>query len=132
MTPEADMGQDGYVPGMGAPANENQYVARDAFAYHLGYYNGDYKGLSNQTFEPQRSGSDLNTRYRELFNGNITYMATLLPAISGANSWAGNGSANSRKVTPSMLGNVYHYDQLHPVKSICKQMARSISQGKPD
>lgn len=115
MTPDEDMGLDGHVPQAGAPTNENQYVGRDAFAFHLGYYNGDYKGLSNQTFEPQRAGSDLHTRYRELFNGNITYMATLLPAISGANSWAGNGAVNSRKLSPSMLGNVYHYDQLNRI-----------------
>jgi hypothetical protein len=111
MTPQDDMGLDGHAPQSGPSTNENQFVGRDAFAFHLGYYNGDYKGLSNQTFEPHRAGSDLDTRYRELFNGNITYMATLLPAISGANSWAGNGTMNSRTITPSMLGNVYHYDQ---------------------
>ncbi|MBL7813194.1 MAG: hypothetical protein JNL57_13310, partial [Bacteroidetes bacterium] len=113
MTAAEDMGLDGYVPSSGT--NANQFVARDAFAYHLGYYENDYKGLNNQTFEPQRAGSDLNTRYRELFNGNIAYMGTLLPTISGTNSWAGNGTARSRKLTPSMLGNVYHYDQLNRI-----------------
>lgn len=114
MTPINDIGQDGYVPGI-ANSNPNQYIGRDAFAYYLSYYNQDYTNLSGQAFEPNMTGSDLTTRYRNLYNGNIAHMGISLPTVSGANSWAGNGAALSRSITPSLLGNVYHYDQLNRI-----------------
>lgn len=113
MTPENDMGQDGFIPATGS--NINQYVARDAFAYYLSYYDNDYNSLGGSAFEPTRAGSDLQTRYRNLYNGNIAQMGTLLPKLSGAGSWAGTNTPISRNITPVMLGNVYHYDQLNRI-----------------
>lgn len=60
-------------------------------------------------------GSDLNTRYRNLYNGNIAHMGTLLPKIKGSGSWTGTNAALTRNITPEMLGNVYHYDQLNRI-----------------
>jgi RHS repeat-associated protein len=71
--------------------------------------------LGGQEFEPQKMGSDLNTRYRNLYNGNIAHMGTLLPKIKGSGSWTGTNAALSRNISPEMLGNVYHYDQLNRI-----------------
>jgi|694.fasta_scaffold14932_8 hypothetical protein len=113
MTPENDIGQDGFKPATGV--NANQFVGRDAFAYYLSYYNQDYTNLAGQEFEPQKAASNLNTRYRELYNGNIAHMGTILPSVTGANSWIGNNTKMSRVLTPSIMGNVYHYDQLNRI-----------------
>jgi len=44
MTPENDIGQDGFVPSSGR--NGNQFLARDVFALLFSYFNQDYVNLA--------------------------------------------------------------------------------------
>ncbi|MFN5251905.1 MAG: RHS repeat domain-containing protein, partial [Bacteroidota bacterium] len=115
LTPDQDIGLDGYV----STTNTNRYVGRDAFGYILSYFNNDYVNISGEHVDADRTGSDLQgkTNGRELFNGNIMQMQVALPKNRGANSWAGNNTAGppSRVITPEVLGNVYHYDQLNRI-----------------
>ena len=96
-----DPGMDGY---------NGSVVGRDAFAYALGYYNGDYKP-SNNTVTISDSRDQLWTRYDEsmhntgLFNGNISWMTTDLKKI-------GQQKGSRAKGMQSM---VYQYDQLHRI-----------------
>jgi len=98
MPNEGDPGEDG-VDGF--------RTGTDAFAFALGYYEGDYKPINpNTTVSDTRD--KLWDRYREtrdtvsaagLYNGNISWMSTDLPGL-GSNR---------------MQAMVYGYDQLHRI-----------------
>lgn len=95
-----DMGRDG---GSYAP---HQSIARDAFGYTLGYYNGDYapvNGLSAGPglFVPSTTGSDLEAHRNNLYNGNISHMVTSIV------------DPNTDQVLPQ--GYAYKYDQLNRI-----------------
>ena len=80
LKPDYDMGADGKAGAL------NQYVARDALAFSLNYFAGDYKpigfssGASNTPF-PAYSAY-LNTAYKPLYNGNISSMAVNIGKFS--------------------------------------------------
>lgn len=114
LDPDRDMGRDGKV----VTGNMNQYVARDAFGYLLGYYNNsasgveDYKAINSSGinhFSPATAGSDLINNREDLYNGNITSMQTVLPNCSTYNA--------SRTISSETFGNAYKYDQLNRIKS---------------
>src|SRR5690554_6134699 len=98
MPSEGDPGEDG-INGF--------RTGGDAFAFALGYYEGDYKPVNpNKTVSDGRD--KLWDRYREvrekpsasgLYNGNISWMSTDLPGL-GSNR---------------MQAMVYGYDQLHRI-----------------
>ncbi|ATL48207.1 hypothetical protein COR50_14120 [Chitinophaga caeni] len=99
--------------GDGQPGSPMATVARDAYAYALDYYAGDYLpiGGNNAGAFPlhfQVNGAD--TIGRDLFNGNISLMNVAIKGI-------GNGAT---------VGNLYGYDQLNRLVSMRQ---RSLSPG---
>jgi hypothetical protein len=103
-----DMGRDGSTATFpfGAGINPNQHVARDAFGYYLKYFNSDYHSAGGQKVEPDTMYSSFGSKYRQLFNGNISLMGTALPLMN--TYWSGSPDHQT-------LGNVYHYDQLNRI-----------------
>ncbi|MEO0726877.1 MAG: RHS repeat-associated core domain-containing protein, partial [Bacteroidota bacterium] len=99
---DRDMGRDGTtssLPGSTSPS-PNAWVARDAFAYTLGYFENDYQALGGEDarFEAQVAGTAFNTGNESLYNGNVRHM------VSQSRGLAGGAS-----------GNRYQYDQLHRI-----------------
>ncbi len=94
-----DPGNDGY---------NGSTVGRDAFAYTLGYYEGDYKPI-NSSIVLADSRDQLWARNNEinnhtgLFNGNISWMLTDLKKIGQEKHARAKG----------MQAMVYKYDQLN-------------------
>jgi len=99
--PEDDMGLDG---DMTLPGNPNEFVARDAFGYVLGYYGSgtltnDYDPINGYgDFLTETSGSNLDTTAKDLFNGNIRLAINV---TTGYN----------------IQSNAYRYDALNRLKS---------------
>jgi RHS repeat-associated protein len=84
----------------GAAANINQYVARDAYAYAIGYNATDYKNIDPaQVFDPTQASS-FGTDAFSLYNGNIR-----------------NISQQNRKLVDGALTTAYRYDQLNRIKN---------------
>jgi YD repeat-containing protein len=97
------------MPTAGDPGEDGVRfrTGTDAFAFALGYYEGDYKPI-NPTAVVSDTRDKLGDRYREtrdtvsaagLYNGNISWMSTDLPGL-GSNR---------------MQAMVYGYDQLHRI-----------------
>lgn len=109
LDPALDMGNDGDMN----ISNPNGSFARDVMAYSLNYYLGDYetvdplKWSAGSRWEADATGSDLMLARNDLFNGNITAMAT---TISQPDSTAG-GVVKDPIGLP--LGSAYRYDQLN-------------------
>ncbi|OFY82862.1 MAG: hypothetical protein A3F72_01890 [Bacteroidetes bacterium RIFCSPLOWO2_12_FULL_35_15] len=99
LDPTRDMGQDGNIT-----SNLNKSIGRDAFAYTLGYFEGDYvpKNTSTANALAAVTGSELLSNRFDLFNGNISYMVTNLTDPTTGN-FLPNGMA-------------YKYDQLNRIK----------------
>ena len=100
-----DMGADGKT----GSANVN--VARDAFGYSLNYFDGDYAAIDpdkwdnvTDRFEAGKTGSDWMGSNHNLYNGNISSMATTIT------------NPATREVLP--LGATYQYDQLNRIKEM--------------
>lgn len=90
--PTNDFGKDGMTGSL---------VARDAFSYSLGYYNGDY--TPSQT--AGTPGFDLSdSTIQNLYNGNIKQMVTSIRDLNG-------------QMLPSQV-NTYAYDQLNRIKTM--------------
>jgi RHS repeat-associated protein len=87
-----DMGDDGIV------SDVNQYVSKDALAYGLGYFSGDYSSSGAANF-----GLTNVTQATSLYNGNIAYTSNQFVKNDGT------------KV--SALFNWYTYDQLNRIKT---------------
>lgn len=115
----SDMGNDGgyyniNLPGGSSTSNPHRYVARDAMAFYLSYFEGDYKASSNtgsssmNAMQPVMIASDPSTQYRSLYNGNIAMMGTSLPDRT---------AQGTRTLQGNIMGNVYHYDQLNRLTS---------------
>ncbi len=68
-----DMGGDGRTTG----------VARDAFAFSLNYFTGDYFSISGKNPFPGYSGYLPGSAYRPLYNGNISSMAVSIDKLNG-------------------------------------------------
>lgn len=94
-----DMGRDAI-----ASANNNEYVAKDAVGYNLGYFENDYSSIGSppEDFEASISGSYIANNMNNLYNGNIAYMTTTF--IDDASNAAG----------PQAM--IYKYDQLNRIK----------------
>ena|GEM_PF-4464980 len=110
-----DMGHD----GLQISGNLNKYFARDAMGYTLKYFDksslipGDYDAINKTAwndnvsrFEAYNYNSDLMNARRDLFNGNITAVAT---DIQQPQEYA------SISTNPILLpqGSAYNYDQLN-------------------
>lgn len=102
-----DMGKDAYIPPSGT--NPHRYVAKDAMAFWLNYYQGDYQNVeSGKTLQPEMPApSGVNQAFANLYNGNIAMMGVSLPQ---AKALAARNQYNHT------LGNVYRYDQLNRIK----------------
>jgi RHS repeat-associated protein len=96
-----DMGNDGL------PGSTNSLVSKDAFAFTLGYFNGDYTpvgGINAPAFNQPAPASDAingGTTATNLYNGNISYsFNALLPLDNNTNG------------ASTFMGYNYTYDQL--------------------
>jgi RHS repeat-associated protein len=84
-----DMGHDG------DPALQSRkYIAKDAYAFSLHYYDGDYYPINGTAFLTDLK-SKLGSNYRGLYNGNISSMAVNIGILNN----------------PKLYN--YHYDQLN-------------------
>jgi hypothetical protein len=84
-----DMGHDG------DPALQSRkYIAKDAYAFSLHYYDGDYYPINGTAFLTDLK-SKLGSSYRGLYNGNISSMAVNIGILNN----------------PKLYN--YHYDQLN-------------------
>ena len=101
-----DMGRDG-DDNLGG--NTHVFIARDAFGFTLGYYEGDYSDIGEKStgdlFEADISNSSLVNNRNDLWNGNISHMVTAIP---DADDYSG-----AYTFTPSIRGYAYKYDQLN-------------------
>jgi len=90
---DRDMGGDGRATGA------NSLVARDALAYSLGYYDGDYEQIDNATGKriELTPNTDMNAYAPNLYNGNIRLMQV------------DNQAFDAR-------AHAYKYDQLHRLR----------------
>jgi RHS repeat-associated protein len=100
-----DMGKDGMI---GAP---NVEIARDAFSFSLGYYDGDYTAINGllpaaNWLAATPSSSGLMMARNDLFNGNISHMVTSLS----------EAPANPFNYLPQAAA--YQYDQLNRIKGM--------------
>ena len=95
--PLNDFGQDGHSGSM---------VARDAFGYSLGYFNGDYtpRGGFVSGANPFGLSEDLSASGMSLYNGNIRQMTTSIRDLDGS-------------FLPAQV-NTYSYDQLNRIKGM--------------
>jgi hypothetical protein len=91
-----DMGKDGHLEN----DNLNKRIARDAYGYSLGYFNGDYTSSDNVPFA-NKTNSDLMQNRHDLYNGNISNMVTTI----------------THPTTGTALPNAYayKYDQLNRI-----------------
>lgn len=122
----ADLGRDGYNHEA-----RNRYVSRDAFAYGLGYYEGDYSPIGNRVnpdattnWQPFAAEEDLSKggvrkhtgvdKYG-LFNGNIALMATDLRYF---------GDEGLQMMA-------YQYDQLNRIRKANAYEQKNDSWNKP-
>ena len=64
-----DMGNDGLAAGT------NQYVAKDALAFNLNYYSGDYSPINTTAVPFPGTSAFLGTNYKPLYNSNISSIA---------------------------------------------------------
>lgn len=103
---DKDMGNDGNQGTL------NHQFARDAFGFTLHFYKQDYSAINATApaFIANKTGSDVNGAFKELFNGNIMAMTTVLP---DANLY---GTSSAISMSPQM--GVYHYDKLNRLKEM--------------
>lgn len=110
MNETRDPGRDG---DLSLGGNTHAAVARDAYGYSLGYYEGDFSPIGTfttaQKAVAQTSGSDMMSARNDLWNGNISSMVTCLPKASDYSS--------SKTITAEAYGNAYQYDQLNRLAS---------------
>jgi RHS repeat-associated protein len=99
-----------YSNDPGEDGKNDSRVGKDAFAYTLGYFDGDYKPLNNSlTLSDSRDNTwtrlQENMNHTGLHNGNISWMITDLAKIGEVNH-------DRKKGMQAML---YKYDQLHRI-----------------
>jgi RHS repeat-associated protein len=105
-----DMGKDNAATGLNTP------FARDAFAYSLGYYDGDYAPVKGTTFVANTSTAYFNTAASNmkfpLYNGNISHMVSSL--YSGTQI---TGSITNPALfnAAAVMAQVFKYDQLNRI-----------------
>lgn len=104
---QADPGKDGYD-------GVNSLIARDAMAYGLGYYEGDYQAIGSNVNLGAMEQNNWNSFSNDLldhasgtkglFNGNISWMLTDIPNLD-----------QSETTKEGLRAMVYQYDQLHRI-----------------
>ncbi len=100
LNPATDIGKDGLTL-----KGDTSTIPRDAYAYSLGYYNGDYKpiGQTNATaFGKTYQTGVADVTGQSLYNGNISNSTVAISNISSGNP----------------VGYTYHYDQLNRLKKM--------------
>ena len=103
LKPENDIGQDGQT------ASINTNFALDAFGYSLGYFQNDYNPIVTLSAVEgsfaDMTGSNLLSARHDLYNGNISSMATTIvpPTLNN----------NTVTYSPLPQGTAYQYDQLN-------------------
>ena len=93
-----DLGQDGKSIG-----GTNPYVGRDAFAYSLSYYSGDYSAIGTLSNQPIVRNIPAAITANDLYNGNISAMSNQM-------------RDNTQQAIEANL-NSYRYDQLNRITS---------------
>ncbi|BDD12865.1 hypothetical protein FUAX_52970 (plasmid) [Fulvitalea axinellae] len=100
----------GWLKGVNAVGDESDpgsAATKDAFAYRLGYYEGDYSPVNAGKAPKGEAGlwekQEAENGNRGLYNGNISWMVTDLP-------YAGRQDGAREKGVQGML---YRYDQLN-------------------
>jgi len=96
LTPEKDMGKDGF---------NTSTIARDAFGYSLNYFDGDYtaKNADITTHFSITNGPYDHSEFN-LYNGNIKNMITAL--------------LGTDEIALPTANNLYRYDQLNRIKNM--------------
>jgi len=89
-------------------------IPKDAYAYSLGYFNGDYSPISSSNapafgFQYQANSGDLTGQ--DLYNGNIRSSTMAISTLTSG----GNLGAT--------VGYSYHYDQLNRLKTVLQNSA---------
>jgi RHS repeat-associated protein len=96
LDPNIEMGGD-------AGSIQNGTIAKDALAYSLGYYNGDYTPIGgNGAFAHTYVGTNGDLTGKPLFNGNISNSTYSIAKISDG----------------ATVGYSYGYDQLNRIKNV--------------
>lgn len=102
LSPGKDMGKDGTFGYLNNQNNVHLKYAPDKIGYTLGYFDGDFKAISNPSlsnnFEAEYSGSTLSNSAYSLYNGNIRMTAFSIADLA-----------------PQAYS--YSYDQLQRIKS---------------
>lgn len=97
LTPDHDMGHDGLANSL------HRFIPKDEMGYSLGFYKGDYAPInSTANFLINTSGSELETKNRDLYNGNISNL------ITSINEFMKDGQGP--------LAQTFRYDQLNRLK----------------
>jgi len=114
-----DMGKDGDGPAMQiANTNQNKLFAQDAMGYTLGYFANDYAAIDNtlwasaNRFESVTAGSSLEANRNNLFNGNISHMATSIVQPLNLAGPLPTGYV----FNPLPGANAYKYDQVNRIR----------------
>jgi RHS repeat-associated protein len=106
LSPSKDIGKDGF---------NGNFVAKDAFGFSLNYFNGDYQSRIHErgenSFSITYSGNNENSR--NLYNGNIKTMITLLTDL--------------RQNPLAISQNNYSYDQLNRIKRMQAHLLDPLS-----
>ncbi len=103
-------GVNGTALGVNDIGADGAQVAKDALAFSLGYYQGDYVPIGGTTanafaynFLPSGSSTvEMNGAGRSLYNGNISYSTYAIAGLEGG----------------STKGYTYGYDQLNRLKAV--------------
>jgi|GEM_PF-4179908 len=106
LTPGKDMGRDALA------GNVNEFVAKDAWGFELGFYNGDYSpigGSSNQ-WHTVLNAAFANNEIKGLYNGNIAWQVVANEKLMD--------QAGFQSINRDPLFKRYQYDQLNRISSM--------------
>lgn len=106
LTPGMDMGRDALA------GNVNEFVAKDAWGFELGFYNGDYSpigGAVNEWHTVLNSGFATN-EIKGLYNGNIAWQVIANEKLME--------QAATFSINQTPLFKRYRYDQLNRIASM--------------
>jgi RHS repeat-associated protein len=113
LDPSKDPGKDGYGS---SSLNPNLNFTQDASAYNLHYFQGDYLAknaaymIPVNSFETNTFGFTPNATFQNLYNGNISAMATA------------HVDVNTNQVSPQLIS--YRYDQLNRIRLATASLGR--------
>jgi len=94
-----------YANEAGEGGTNTANFAKDVFGEAINYYRGDYQktgaGLNSSSGSVPQSGTELSTKWKDLFNGNIGNTITNVAF-----------NLTSANTTPNILAQSYQYDML--------------------